>query len=393
MVDIDREFIDQSFNQKAKICVIGVGGGGNNAVDRMIEDNVEGIDFITVNTDSQVLKRSKATTRIQLGEKLTGGLGAGGMPEVGAKAAEESKEDITKALHGSHMLFVTAGMGGGTGTGAAPIIAGIAKSLGILTVGVVTKPFVFEGKVRMDNATRGIEELRKNVDTLLIIPNEKLLDIMDDKATFKDALKKADQVLTEGVQGISSLISHPGDINLDFADVSTVMRGKGVALIGIGRASGKNRAVKASEIAINSPLLEVSIGGAHSVLVNVSGSSNLTMFEVNDAAKFVSANLENEGANIIFGSSINDDLDDEVVVTVVATAFDGLRHTDIPSLPTSYEPTIKPFEEKATISLVEDDVATAPASTPPAPELSEIGEEEQIRLPVFLQKNRRNNRE
>ena len=394
MVDIDREYIDQSFNQKAKICVIGVGGGGNNAVDRMIDDNVEGIDFITVNTDSQVLKRSKAPARIQLGEKLTGGLGAGGMPEIGAKAAEESKEDITKAITGANMLFVTAGMGGGTGTGAAPIIARIAKDMGILTVGVVTKPFFFEGKVRMDNATRGIEELRKNVDTLLVIPNEKLLEIMDDKATFKDALKKADQVLTEGVQGISSLISNPGDINLDFADVETVMKDKGVALIGIGRASGKNRAIKAAEDAINSPLLEVSISGAHSVLVNVSGSSNITMFEVNDASKFVRSSLENEGANIIFGSSINDDLDDEVVVTVVATAFDGLRHTELPTRPV-YEPASLPqFEEnekRGIASKVEEAISAPPPA--PAPKLPEIGEEEQIRLPVFLQKNRRNNRE
>ena len=394
MVDIDREFIDQSFNQKAKICVIGVGGGGNNAVDRMIEDNVEGIDFITVNTDSQVLKRSKAPTRIQLGEKLTGGLGAGGMPEVGAKAAEESKDDITKAIHGSNMLFVTAGMGGGTGTGAAPIIARIAKGLGILTVGVVTKPFFFEGKVRMDNATRGIDELRKNVDTLLVIPNEKLLDIMDEKATFKDALKKADQVLTEGVQGISSLISNPGDINLDFADVSTIMKDKGIALIGIGRASGKSRAIKAAEEAINSPLLEVSISGAHSVLVNVSGSSSLTMFEVNDASKFVRSSLENESANIIFGSSINDDLDDEVVVTVVATAFDGLRHTEIPAVPV-YEPAAPTFEEvNAEVVSEGDEVAQQPQTVvPPAPSLGEIGEEEQIRLPVFLQKNRRGGRD
>jgi len=394
-VDVDKEFFDQSFDQKAKICVIGVGGGGNNAVDRMIEDNVEGIDFITVNTDSQVLKRSKAPIRIQLGEKLTGGLGAGGMPEIGAKAAEESKDDITKAIQGSHMLFVTAGMGGGTGTGAAPIIARVAKGLGILTVGVVTKPFIFEGKVRMENALRGIEELRKNVDTLLVVPNEKLLDIMDDKSTFKDALKKADQVLTEGVQGISSLISNPGIINLDFADVSTVMRDKGVAHIGIGRSSGKNRAEKAAEIAINSPLLETSMRGAHSVLVNVSGSSSLTMFEINDASKYIRSSLENESANIIFGSSINDDLDDEVVVTVVATAFEGLRRIDIPSIP-AYEPPPAygndgpdDFDDD-----YDDDAPALPPQAPPSvPRLDEINDEEQIRLPVFLQKNRRNNRD
>ena len=390
-IDVDKEFFDQSFDQKAKICVIGVGGGGNNAVDRMIEDNVEGIDFITVNTDSQVLKRSKAGIRIQLGEKLTGGLGAGGMPEVGAKAAEESKEDITKAINGSHMLFVTAGMGGGTGTGAAPIIARIAKGLGILTVGVVTKPFVFEGKVRMENAIRGIEELRKNVDTLLVVPNEKLLDIMDEKSTFKDALKKADQVLTEGVQGISSLISNPGIINLDFADVSTVMRDKGVAHIGIGRSSGKNRAQKAAEIAINSPLLETSMSGAHSVLVNVSGSSSLTMFEINDASKYVRSSLENENAHIIFGSSINDDLDDEVVVTVVATAFEGMRRNDTSAMP-DYEP-MTPYRGDRGVSNINDNFADEPATPPASPRLDEINDEEQIRLPVFLQKNRRNSRD
>jgi len=386
MVDIDREFFDQSFDQKAKIRVIGVGGGGNNAVDRMIEDNVEGIDFITVNTDSQVLKRSKAPTRIQLGEKLTGGLGAGGMPEVGAKAAEESKEDISKAVHGSDMLFVTAGMGGGTGTGAAPIIARIAKSLGILTVGVVTKPFVFEGKIRMNNAQKGIDELRKNVDTLLVIPNEKLLDIMDDSASFKEALKKADEVLTQGVQGISGLISNPGEINLDFADVRTIMRDKGVAHIGIGRAAGKSRATKAAEVAINSPLLETSIKGAHSVLVNVSGSSSLTMFEVNEASKFVSASLENDDANIIFGSSINDELEDEVIVTVVATAFGGL--------PTLGDAPSATLESAAPADGTDTVAAKANAAEEvPGPRLVEIGDEEQIRLPVFLQKNRRGNRE
>ncbi|MCL2574111.1 MAG: cell division protein FtsZ [Defluviitaleaceae bacterium] len=393
MVDIDREFFDQSFDQKAKICVIGVGGGGNNAVDRMIADSVEGIDFITVNTDSQVLKRSQAPTRIQLGEKLTGGLGAGGQPEVGAKAAEESKDDISKAVHGANMLFVTAGMGGGTGTGAAPVIARIAKSLGILTVGVVTKPFVFEGKVRMANAQKGIDELRKNVDTLLVIPNEKLMDIMDEKSTFKDALKKADQVLTESVEGISSLISRPGEINLDFADVSTIMRDKGVAHIGIGRASGKNRAQKAAEIAINSPLLETSIQGAHSVLVNVSGSNNLTMFEVGEASRYVTANVENEDANIIFGSSIIDDLDDEVIVTVVATAFDNVRR-EVPR--TAYEP-ISSFQDRGVtpIGNMSSDTQQQPneSEAPPVPRLGEIGEEEQIRLPVFLQKNRKNNRD
>ncbi|MCL2397403.1 MAG: cell division protein FtsZ [Defluviitaleaceae bacterium] len=380
MVDIDREFIDQSFDQKAKIRVIGVGGGGNNAVDRMIEDNVEGIDFIAVNTDSQVLKRSKAATRIQLGEKLTGGLGAGGVPEIGAKAAEESHDDVAKAIEGSDMLFVTCGMGGGTGTGAAPIIASIAKSMGILTVGVVTKPFVFEGKVRMSNAVRGIEELRRSVDTLLVIPNEKLLEIMDDTASFKDALKKADEVLTQGVQGISGLISNPGEINLDFADVRTIMRDKGVAHIGIGRAAGKSRATKAAEAAINSPLLETSIKGACSVLVNVAGSSSLTMFEVNEASKFVSESVENEEANIIFGSSINDDIHDEVIVTVVATAFaQGIS-----------KPAQSNDEIKIGMGAPGDDKSDVSKGTYATPELGELGDEEQIRLPVFLQKSRRN---
>jgi len=373
MVDIDREFLDQSFDQKAKIRVVGVGGGGNNAVDRMIDDNVEGIDFIAVNTDSQDLKRSKAPNRIQLGEKLTSGLGAGGQPEVGAKAAEESQDDIVKAISGSDMLFVTCGMGGGTGTGAAPIIAGLAKGLGILTVGVVTKPFVFEGKVRMTNALKGIEELRRNVDTLLVIPNEKLLEIMDDTASFKDSLKKADEVLTQGVQGISGLISNPGEINLDFADVKTIMRDKGVALIGIGRASGKNRGVKAAEAAINSPLLESSIKGASSLLVNVAGSTNLTMHEVNEASRFVNDAVENDDANIIFGSSINDDLDDEVIVTVVATAF-----SNVPGSTMRYKPEAVPASERP------GDTAAA------MPVLENLGDEEQIRLPVFLQKTRRN---
>ena len=372
MVDIDKEYLDQSFDQKAKIRVVGVGGGGNNAVDRMIEDNVDGIDFIAVNTDSQDLKRSKAPNRIQLGEKLTSGLGAGGQPEIGAKAGEESQEAITKAITGSDMLFVTCGMGGGTGTGAAPIIAGIAKGMGILTVGVVTKPFVFEGKVRMANALKGIEELRRNVDTLLVIPNEKLLEIMDDTASFKDSLKKADEVLTQGVQGISGLISNPGEINLDFADVKTIMKDKGVALIGIGRASGKSRGVKAAEAAINSPLLESSIRGSASLLVNVAGSSNLTMHEVNEASRFVNDAVENDDANIIFGSSINDDLDDEVIVTVVATGYTsggGAARYKSDAVPvakmdgTPYEPT---------------------------PKLDELGADDKIVLPRFLTKNRRN---
>ena len=381
-MDIDREYFDQSFDQKAKIRVIGVGGGGNNAVDRMIDDNVTGIDFISVNTDSQALKRSKAPTRIQLGEKLTGGLGAGGKPEVGGKAAEESKDAIMQAISDSDMLFVTCGMGGGTGTGAAPIIASISKSLGILTVGVVTKPFIFEGKVRMNNALNGIEELGKNVDTLLVIPNEKLLEIMDESSAFKDALKKADEVLTQGVQGISSLISNPGDINLDFADVESTMKDKGVAHIGIGRASGKNRAGKAAEMAINSPLLETSIRGASNILVNLTASENLTMFEVNEALKIIGESCNNDDVEIIFGSSIDYDLQDEIIVTVVATAF--VDHKQMG----------KPKAGPLGRTVSEDDTAYGgdgeQRDVNSAKAVSEDGEEH-IRLPVFLQKNRRGN--
>ena len=373
-MDIDREFFDRSFDQKAKIRVVGVGGGGNNAVDRMIEDNVDGIDFIAVNTDSQVLKLSKAPIRIQLGEKLTGGLGAGGKPEIGAKAAEESQDIVTKAIEGSDMLFVTCGMGGGTGTGAAPIIAAIAKNLGILTVGVVTKPFIFEGKVRMTNALNGIEELRRSVDTLLVIPNEKLLEIMDDTASFRDALKKADEVLTQGVQGISGLISNPGEINLDFADVRTIMQDKGVAHIGIGRAGGKGRGIKAAEIAINSPLLESSIKGASSVLVNVAGSQDMGLTDIKEAAEFVNKSVENDDANIIFGSSINDDLQDEIIVTVVATAFSNAASNQ--------------RLERPRLELAQGG-STIPSETPP--KLDNLGDDEQIRLPVFLQKNRKKN--
>jgi len=353
-----------------QIRVIGVGGGGNNAVDRMITDDVQGIDFIAVNTDAQVLDRSLAPVRIQLGEKLTSGLGAGGLPEVGARAAEESKDDIIAAISGADMLFVTAGMGGGTGTGAAPVIAKMAKAMEILTVGVVTKPFVFEGKVRMNNALAGIEELSKNVDTLLVIPNERLLSIMEEAASFKDSLKKADEVLMQGVQGISSLISNPGDINLDFADISTVMRDRGVAHIGIGRASGKNRALQAAEAALNSPLLETSIKGAYALLVNLTASNDLSMQEVSTAMDTIVSSTGIEDVNVIFGTSINDDLKDELVVTVVATGFGS--GAEIHMNPRSQaQPSPNPPSD-------------IPQITP-----SSDNNEEQIHLPIFMQRNRR----
>lgn len=305
----------------AQIKVIGVGGGGNNAVDRMIEDSVDGVDFISVNTDSQALTRSKAPVKIQIGEKLTRGLGAGGNPEIGEKSAEETKDEISNSLVGADMVFITAGMGGGTGTGAAPKIAEISKSLGILTVGVVTKPFNFEGRKRMGNAEKGIAELKKYVDTLVIIPNQRLLSIVDKKTTMIDAFKKADEILKQGVQGISDLITNAGVINLDFADVRTIMSDKGIAHMGIGHGTGENKAEVAVKSAIQSPLLETTIEGAKYVLINFCGDENLGLLEADEAANLIRESLDPE-AEIIFGTSINENLNDEVVVTVIATGLD-----------------------------------------------------------------------
>lgn len=307
----------------AQIKVVGVGGGGNNAVDRMIDDNLEGVEFISINTDCQALARSKAAVKIQIGEKLTKGLGAGANPEIGQKAAEETREEIVEAIRGADMLFITAGMGGGTGTGAAPVIASIAKEMGMLTVGVVTKPFTFEGQKRMMNAERGIQELKKNVDTLVIIPNQKLLNIIDKKTTMLESFKKADEILRQGVQGISDLISKPGVINLDFADVRTIMANKGIAHMGIGRASGEEKTENAAKLAINSPLLDTTVQGAKSVLINFSGDMNLGLFETEAAAEFIRESVD-PSAEIIFGTTINDDLKDEVIVTVIATGLEDV---------------------------------------------------------------------
>ncbi|OZS79212.1 cell division protein FtsZ [Tetzosporium hominis] len=304
----------------AIIKVIGVGGGGNNAVNRMIEHGVQGVDFIAVNTDAQALNMSKAPVKLQIGGKLTRGLGAGANPEVGRKAAEESKEQIEEALRGADMVFVTAGMGGGTGTGAAPVIAQIAKELGALTVGVVTRPFTFEGRKRSTQAVGGISMMKEAVDTLIVIPNDRLLEIVDKNTPMLEAFREADNVLRQGVQGISDLIAVPGLINLDFADVKTIMSNKGSALMGIGIASGENRAAEAAKKAISSPLLETSIDGAKGVLMNITGGSNLSLFEVQEAADIV-ASASDEEVNMIFGSVINDDLDDQIVVTVIATGF------------------------------------------------------------------------
>ena len=314
--------IERPMDGAAIIKVVGVGGAGNNAVDRMIESGIKGVEFIAIKTDKQQLvKKSKAGTKIQIGEKITKGLGAGANPDTGAQAAEENKSEIEEALRGADMVFVTAGMGGGTGTGAAPMVAGIAKEMGILTIGVVTKPFTFEGKKRLSQADRGIESLKNKVDTLVIIPNDKLLQIIDRKTSIMEAFKMADDVLRQGVQGISDLIAVTGLVNLDFADVKTIMLNSGVAHMGIGRASGENRAEDAAKQATESPLLETSIEGARGVIINITGGTDLGLQEVNTAAELVQRSVDPE-ANIIFGAVIDEDLHDEIVITVIATEFE-----------------------------------------------------------------------
>ena len=308
----------------AVIKVIGVGGAGNNAVNRMISEGVQGVEFIVANTDTQALRNSEAETKIQLGPKLTKGLGAGSLPEIGLKAAEESEEQIREALVGADLIFVTAGMGGGTGTGAAPVVARIAKELGALTVGVVTRPFSFEGPKRGRYAAEGVAQLKANVDTLVTISNNRLLEIVDKKTPMLEAFREADNVLRQGVQGISDLITAPGYVNLDFADVKTVMKDQGSALMGIGVASGENRTAEATKKAISSPLLEVSIDGAEQILLNITGGSDLTLFEAQDASDIVAAASTSE-VNIIFGTSINENLGDAVIVTVIATGIDEER--------------------------------------------------------------------
>ena len=305
----------------AKIIVIGVGGAGNNAVNRMIDENIGGVEFIGINTDKQALQLCKAPTLIQIGEKLTKGLGAGAQPEVGQKAAEESAEELTAAVKGADMVFVTCGMGGGTGTGAAPVVAKIAKEQGILTVGVVTKPFKFEAKQRMLNATGGIERLKDSVDTLIVIPNDKLLEIVDRRTTMPDALKKADEVLQQAVQGITDLINLPALINLDFADVSTVMKDKGLAHIGIGSAKGDDKAIEAVKLAVASPLLETTINGASHVIINISG--DISLMDANDAASYVQ-DLAGDEANIIFGAKFDESMTDEATITVIATGLENV---------------------------------------------------------------------
>ncbi|MDO5047250.1 MAG: cell division protein FtsZ [Anaerococcus sp.] len=314
--------MDMDNNSLAKIKVIGVGGGGNNAISRMREGGLSGVEFIALNTDLQTLQESNADIRLQIGEKLTRGLGAGANPEVGEKAAEESKSEISDSIKGADMIFITAGMGGGTGTGAAPVVAKVAKEMDILTVGVVTKPFTFEGRKRQNQAEGGIERLKENVDTLITIPNDRLLQIVEKRTSMVDAFKMADQVLMDAVSGISELIAVPNVINLDFADVESIMSDQGIAHMGIGRASGENRAVDAAKAAINSPLLETSIEGANAVLLNVT-AAEVGLMEANEAAELIRDNIDSD-ANIIFGVGSDESLGEDIKITVIATGFDSL---------------------------------------------------------------------
>lgn len=342
---------DVDMQHFANIKVIGIGGGGNNAINRMIEAGLKGVEFIAVNTDRQALYLSRAEKTIQVGEKLTKGLGAGADPQIGMKAAEENDNEIRDALKGADMVFVTAGMGGGTGTGGAPVVARIARELGALTVGVVTRPFTFEGRKRNLQAEQGINGLRDEVDSLITIPNDRLLQVVDKNTAFNDAFKIADDILRQGVQGISDLIAVPGVINCDFADVQTVMKNTGSALMGIGQTKGDNRAAEAARMAISSPLLETSIEGAKGVLFNISGGNDLTLFEINEAAEIIHQAADPE-ANIIFGANIDGDLGDEVRVTVIATGFNVVKPltAETPTKP-RHADTSPPFLDKGDLEI------------------------------------------
>lgn len=390
----------------AKIIVAGVGGAGNNAVDRMIQENIGGVNFIGLNTDKQALQLCKAPKLLQIGEKLTKGLGAGAKPEVGEQAALESIEEITAALKGADMVFVTCGMGGGTGTGAAPVVAQVAKDMGILTVGVITKPFGFEARTRMTNALGGIEKLKEHVDTLIVIPNDKLLEIVDRRTTFPEALKKADEVLQQAVQGITDLINIPGVINLDFADISTVMKDKGVAHVGIGYGQGDDKANEAVKMAVGSPLLETTITGATDVLINVSG--DITLMDANDAAQYV-RDMVGDDVNIIFGALYDDVQPDYCSVTVIATGIDDannsstrlvsqmggsfMKKTVSPVIPNTVKTAAKPVTPASSTAAMAG-TAPIPSVTPiqsaghfaePKPIKSNV-ESQSLKIPDFLQK-------
>jgi cell division protein FtsZ len=382
---------DTNLDSLATIKVIGVGGGGNNAVNRMIEHGVQGVEFIAVNTDAQALNLSKAEIKMQIGGKLTRGLGAGANPEVGKKAAEESKEQIEEALRGADMVFVTAGMGGGTGTGAAPVIAQIAREIGALTVGVVTRPFTFEGRKRSNQASGGIAAMKEGVDTLIVIPNDRLLEIVDKSTPMLEAFREADNVLRQGVQGISDLIATPGLINLDFADVKTIMSNKGSALMGIGAASGENRAAEAAKKAVSSPLLETSIDGAQGVLMNITGGTSLSLYEVQEAADIV-ASASDQDVNMIFGSVINEDLKDDIIVTVIATGF----NEEVVQAPKQTRPTFggvkpNPAHQQQQVKREQPKREEQPQQQEPVRSSSNNqGAEDTLDIPTFLRnRNRR----
>lgn len=334
------------FNQKPSIKVIGVGGGGGNAVNRMIENEVQGVEFVAINTDAQVLRLSKADSRIQIGKMLTRGLGAGADPDIGRRAAIESEDEIRELLSDTDMVFITAGMGGGTGTGAAPVIARISREMGCLTIGIVTKPFSFEGRRRVATALEGLDALKPYVDTLIVVPNDRLLYVVDRSTSMLEAFREADNVLRQGVQGIAEIITVPGLINVDFADIKTVMKDKGTALMGIGIASGENRAIEATKKAIHSPLLDASIDGATDAVVNIASGIDIALWEVNEAVEAIQAASSTE-INIIYGTTINQDIEDEIIVTVIATGFDENRPVEFIDIGSS------PHDETSEIKEVE----------------------------------------
>ena len=379
-------------DSSAKIIVIGVGGGGNNAVNRMIEEGIQGVEFVCVNTDKQHLLNCKAPNCLQIGEKLTKGLGAGASPDIGQAAAEESKEELTDIIRGADMVFVTCGMGGGTGTGAAPVVAQLAKDMGILTVGIVTKPFSFEARTRMNNAQSGIERLKEHVDTLIVIPNDKLLQIVDRRTSMEDALKKADEVLQQGVQGITDLINVPGLINLDFADVQTVMKDKGIAHIGIGVGEGDEKCLDAVKQAISSPLLETTIEGASHVIINISG--DITLFDANDAASYIEE-LTGENCNTIFGAVVDPSMEEKVKITVIATGLDEEKNV-VPSFTKTAVPKTNFATKEGQVASSVQKTVSAPSMQKPAAPVSpgagaytrQASDNGEIKIPVFLQRKK-----
>jgi len=372
---MDMDDLNYSMDGTATIKVIGVGGAGNNAVNRMVEAGIKNVEFIALNTDKQALNTSKAGTKMQIGEKLTRGLGAGANPDVGAQAAEESKAEIAEIVKGADMVFVTAGMGGGTGTGAAPVVAATAKELGILTIGVVTKPFTFEGKKRLAQAERGIAGLKGKVDTLVVIPNDKLLQVIDRKTSIIEAFRMADDILRQGVQGISDLIAVPGLINLDFADVKTIMINQGMAHMGVGQASGENRAEDAAKQAIQSPLLETSIEGARGVIINITGGSDVGLLEANTAAELIQRSADPE-ANIIFGTVTDDSMGDEIKITVIATGFEK-ENEKMNSIP-GYENIVADAWRKRNTAATTNTVSESNSND--------------LDIPTFLRKNKMGNK-